>query len=538
MVSGIWTSSEFKANSQAKTFLGKEISKRSELLKQIEDALDHLHSQPEYQALQNLFFVEEACRTWLEAHPNTSSTPIKGMKTSHRRKGIERLQAQIKTKRQQLYEISDRDLHKRTLVTSKYQKSDVQLGVGPDGKDPRHMKSRAAFHQELLEKTIERARRLGHTEADFNTEQLGFLAAKATLKIDSVIDEKNRSKCKVEAMRVLCAMLGKNRTLAQQFNTAGIEVIVVPADRAMTDLPEFASLKDVDISQESGTPRTWNPTRGVGGLTVNVGGVQKMYVAVTEENLLGTNVAPTVAAIGGGCYAARYSTTSHEFAHGLHIGGALTPEQKATIARCFKARKRVRIDGPNRIIIDDATLVPSQQALNAVFAKEWADGPRRRSTPLPTPRQYYIWKGSGYVMKPNGTHATYAATHELQDCYSAFDDREYFAQLVNAYLGANGGSDPYTGRPRNNGDAWVRANESAEMVQLLDELFSAGPSAHFGKAQLEDTNVAEDQTDAVTVADYIRRRVQKAKFDKTIVGQLMPGLMAQRRSAMGYDDDE
>jgi len=489
MISGVWTSAEFRANSQAVTFLGKEISKRSGLLTAIETALDTLHAQSEESAMSNLELVEDACRNWIKEHPMVSATPTPGKKISKRLQAIEKLQRQMADKRPSLY-------------------AAAPLNIGPNGEDPRQAKSRAAFHQELLEATVARARRLGHTDDELNTEQLGYLAAKAVLKVDHVIDPQSHARCKVEAMRVLCAMLSKNRTLAQQFNTAGVEVIVVPANRVMTDLPEFASLKGVDISQDSGTPRTWDPTRGVGGLTVERDGVQKMYVAITEENLLGTQVAPEVAAVGGGCYEARYSTTSHEFAHGLHVSSAMTVEQKATITRCFEAKKRAHIHAATGVIvIDDPTLQASEVALNALFSVEWADGPRKAALTLTAAKSYFVYKSGNYVQKPEGGHLQFTTRHELKDCYSAFDEREYFAQLVNAYLGANGGTDPYTGRPRHNGQAWVRANERVEMVNLLDELFSAGTHSHFGQSQLDNTNV-DDGADETTVGDYIRAHVK------------------------------
>ncbi|MGO4757757.1 hypothetical protein AB4212_55710, partial [Streptomyces sp. 2MCAF27] len=56
------------------------------------------------------------------------------------------------------------------------------------------------------------------------------------------------------------------------------------------------------------------------------------------------------------------------------------------------------------------------------------------------------------------------------DNYSSKDEYEYFAQAVNAYLGVNTGTDPYTGRPRNNGAAWVREHEPA-LMPILRRLF-------------------------------------------------------------------
>jgi hypothetical protein len=57
------------------------------------------------------------------------------------------------------------------------------------------------------------------------------------------------------------------------------------------------------------------------------------------------------------------------------------------------------------------------------------------------------------------------------ECYAAQNDHEYFAQLSNAYLGANTGLEPTTLQPRNNGRGWVEANESDNMLALLDRIY-------------------------------------------------------------------
>ena len=531
MITDVWTSEQFRQNTKSKSIFGR----RKALLKAIEKALDEAHAKSS-QPGEGLTFVEIACNKWLQSHPDTSLTPAPGKKTSSRRKGIETLLGQIKAKRKALYGRTPQQQLEAQQILSRYETSDKVLNIGPGGVDPRLMKGRAGFHHELLEATIDRATELQHEKTELNTEQLGFLAAKSALKIDAVIDEKNKAACKTEALRILCAMLGKSRQLAMQFESTGIEVVVVPKDRPMTDLPEFASLKDVPITQEGGTPRLWNETRGVGALTVTTPtGTQKMYVAVTEENLLGTPVGPLVSAVGGGCYAKRYSTTSHEFAHGLHRSGATTAEQKATILACFKRKKSgIRIDAANsRIFVDEPSFLPTQVNLDAVFSREWADGPRRMQAPVSPNKLYWVQKGTAYVMNPLSptTHFQYSSLYTLQDCYSAFDEAEYFAQLVNAYLGANGGSDPYTGRARHNGESWVRANEPPEMVRLLDELFSSGATNHFGQARVNDTN--DDGVDEPTVADYIKMRVAGIKNKKHLQTAL-----ASRRTAMGYDEDD
>lgn len=533
MIPGIWTESEFKNNTKSSSVFGK----RKPLLKAIDSALGVAHSVLPDKHMAHVVLVERACSAWLVAHPDTSAVPTTGKKTSNRRRGIEALLAKINTFKANYkgYHISPTEQLLRSQITSQYETSTKVLNIAPGDKDPRQIKDRAAFHQELLARTAKRAKDLGHEDEDLNTEQIGYLAAHSALKLDAIIDPKKREKCRVEAMRILCAMLSKNRALALQFEASGVEVVVVPADRPMTDLPEFASLHDVAISQTGGTARVWNETRGVGGLVVDLPtGVKKVYVAVTEENLLGTGVGVAVSAVGGGCYSALYSTTSHEFAHGLHIY-SLTPQQKLTITACFNRKKKVSVDTTTSVLtITDSSVMGTQMALDTVFNAKWADGPRRMLTVSPVPKRYWVLKNGTYVMNPLAptTHFQFSSPNALQDCYSAFDEREYFAQLVNAYLGANGGSDPYTGRLRNNGALWIRTNEEPAMVQLLDELFSAGASNHFGQSTTPDTNV-DDGVDEPTVRDFIAQRVHQIKMAK-----ILNPLLAKRRLAMGYTDDE
>ncbi|MFE2397658.1 lonely Cys domain-containing protein, partial [Streptomyces sp. NPDC059425] len=139
-------------------------------------------------------------------------------------------------------------------------------------------------------------------------------------------------------------------------------------------------------------------------------------VAVGEENLLGD----TTAVPGSGLYADGYSAATHEFAHALHRHG-LTDEQRRLVTEAYH-----------------------DKVLAGGFAA-WPDGPLYDST---------------------GTRRNYSARNEF----------EYFAQLTNAYLGTNTGTDPYTGRPRNNGAKWVRRHEP-KLLPLLRELYGPDPKA-------------------------------------------------------------
>ncbi|MGW2212996.1 lonely Cys domain-containing protein, partial [Streptomyces sp. NPDC001781] len=136
--------------------------------------------------------------------------------------------------------------------------------------------------------------------------------------------------------------------------------------------------------------------------------------AVGEENLLGDSTGVP----GAGLYADGYSAATHEFAHAVHRHG-LTDDQRRLVTEAFH----------------DKVLAGSSAA--------WPDGP---------------------LYDASGTHRNYSSRNEY----------EFFAQLTNAYLGTNTGTDPYTGRPRNNGSRWVRRHEPA-LLPLLRELYGTEP---------------------------------------------------------------
>lgn len=186
----------------------------------------------------------------------------------------------------------------------------------------------------------------------------------------------------------------------------GAGLVVVPKDVSMTDVSAFHNMKGTTAGGASGAGRGWDDVRGSGG----------RRAAVTEENLLGEDTS-----IGNAThYQDGYSTTTHEFAHTIHMNGLSAPD-RAAITTSYQNKR----NDPNAV---------------------WSDGPR----------------------------------HDLQnnpvDNYASRDELEYFAQVSNAYLGTNHGTDPHTGQNRNNGPAWVRANEPA-LVPLLERLYGPDPVA-------------------------------------------------------------
>ncbi|CAL9613726.1 hypothetical protein SUDANB58_05693 [Streptomyces sp. enrichment culture] len=151
-----------------------------------------------------------------------------------------------------------------------------------------------------------------------------------------------------------------------------------------------------------------------------VRGVGTRTAAVTEENLLGER---TTVGTGTSAYPDGYSTTLHEFAHTIHLHG-LDAVDRQRITDAFRATAR------------------------AGEAGNWPDGP------------LHGYDADGRRSAPN---------------YSSRDELEFFAQLTNVYLMANGGNDPYTGLPRNNaGPEWVRTRQPA-LYPLLRRLYGEGP---------------------------------------------------------------
>ncbi|MGW2398883.1 WXG100-like domain-containing protein [Kitasatospora sp. NPDC001664] len=242
-----------------------------------------------------------------------------------------------------------------------------------------------------------------------------FARTAAQLMVDVDGGADRPASARAEATAQLTRMLQDPDTAARLL-TEGSRIVVVPKDTAMTDLAPFADLGGRTADSEAGGGRGWDDVRGAGG----------KWAAVTEENLLGerTSVGPDQH------YADGYSTTTHELAHTIHKFGIT--------------------DADRQLIRDTFDSKLDNEAIPRLFGEdgpsEWSDGARRHV---------------------DGSEA---------ENYAARDEYEYFAQVSNAYLGTNHGTDPYTGQPRNNGADWVRANEP-ELLPLLERLYGPDPSA-------------------------------------------------------------
>lgn len=278
------------------------------------------------------------------------------------------------------------------------EKLDQLLGTGPSPKPPEPPEPST---QELILQVVENAdaatiatlrkdaKFLDSSQSLMTNAQFGKLAALLILVVpDKVV---SKTAAKNEAVRILSAQLGGDKAIARRTIDKNIFVVIVPKDTLMTDLSEFSSLKGVKTFDG----REWETTRGVGGITI--GG--KVYTAITEENLLGEDCTATYKGKPvSGFYTKGYSTTSHEFAHTLHLFVLEKADQKI-ITDAYNARKAIAKTKP-----DD----PDQ----------WVDG--------------------------------------REGCYASQTEAEFFAQLSNAYLGTNTGNDPSTGDPRQNTKDWVK----------------------------------------------------------------------------------
>ena len=247
----------------------------------------------------------------------------------------------------------------------------------------------------------------------FSAKEVAQVAVRIILRVPTDVVDKGGSRD--EALRILSSQLN-DKEMALRLISSQCLVVIVPKNKLMTDLPEFASSKGTFTFDG----RPWDTTRGLGGKTT----------AITEENLTGDDIdkSPTMSRNGqsGTAYAgvqnpevycSGYSTTNHEFFHTLHKN-VMSKSDYATVKNSFNDKKSR--DGA-------ATL-------------DWADGPRL-----------------------NGSSA-------ITDNYSSTNEFEYFAQTGCAWQGTNAGTDAYTGNERNNGRGWVEKNEPKAMVDLYKRM--------------------------------------------------------------------
>ncbi|NJP75628.1 hypothetical protein HCJ99_33640, partial [Streptomyces sp. C1-2] len=143
---------------------------------------------------------------------------------------------------------------------------------------------------------------------------------------------------RTEVGRILNRML-RDPGIAENVLRSGAQVVVVPRDTRVTDLPEFAHLTDIPEHTDAGT-RTANTLRA---LTDPV----RRIVAVPEENLVGE----VTATDEHGHFPDGYSAVTHELAHLVHQWG---------------------LDDGQRALLDSRHAAKLKQGP----AVQWPDGPR------------------------------------------------------------------------------------------------------------------------------------------------------------------
>ncbi|HUJ56920.1 MAG TPA: hypothetical protein VLX92_00350 [Kofleriaceae bacterium] len=112
--------------------------------------------------------------------------------------------------------------------------------------------------------------------------------------------------------------IGKNDYAQQHMAQARVTVVIIPANVAMTDLPQFKALK----GQKTFDGRDWSTVRGSGGTQTPDG---NFSIAIAEENLV------QIKGVVSG-YPATYSIGMHEFAHSLEFKGLLPAQRDKVIA--------------------------------------------------------------------------------------------------------------------------------------------------------------------------------------------------------------
>ncbi len=335
---------------------------------------------------------------------------------------------------------------------------------------------------------------------------------------DSVVEGE---KARTVALGHLAVMF-KDKVIARNLLDKNTVIVVIPKNKKMTELPQFASL----AGKKTFDGRNWEDVRGSGGMALN----GKIYVAVTEENTLGTDGTGDVSGTQW-CYASGYSTTTHETAHVIDIHG-LTAEDRKTVDDLYKAKKDKQkagevvewIDGFDydkpgtpkadaQAAFDEWNTVLPGKLTTAGMAEEsdrtntiaWAKylmvdgGTYAANAYTAWLRQVGLISATAdKIFKKDGTtvFASINATSKKvvyggkQTCYASSHRLEYFAQSANAFFTTNVGNEPYVyslwnaaGEPekgkRRNGKSEV-ARIEPELKTLFDRIF--------GSKDIDDAN--------------------------------------------------
>lgn len=140
----------------------------------------------------------------------------------------------------------------------------------------------------------------------------------------TIIGNGSSEKAVDECASFVTTLIGKNKYAQKKMKDDKVTLVIIPHDKKMTDLPQFAALKGTTTFDG----RLWDNVRGSGGIRAPDG---SFAIGVPEENL--TVIAGAVDGYGPG-----YSVGMHEFTHALQSEG-LTDAQKTKITQLYAARK-------------------------------------------------------------------------------------------------------------------------------------------------------------------------------------------------------
>ena len=248
-----------------------------------------------------------------------------------------------------------------------------------------------------------------------------------------------------EALRLLTAQL-QDRETALRMITKPLQVVIVPRGKKMTELDEFKSLLEADDRRRQGQ-HLRRPAVGARA--------RRRHRRGRRQDLRGDH---------GGEPARRRPRRRAPAAPGLHH-------------RLLDHHPRVR----PRAAHQRAERGPEEADLQALRRQARGDGHEghdhaaqrlaRRAAREPDRAGRLVGGRTGRTTSGWRRSSRTRTRTACYENYSSQNDMEYFAQLSNAYLGTNLGTDPTTGQARNNGRAWIAANEDKEMLDLLDKLY-------------------------------------------------------------------
>ncbi|WP_406323961.1 hypothetical protein [Streptomyces niveus] len=295
-----------------------------------------------------------------------------------------------------------------------------------------------------------------------------------------------------EAEALVAGMLADPQ-VAVALLTGGRRMVVVPRDRPLTSLPEFAALH----GRSTTDGRSLDGERGLyfAGHLVGVG----------EENLLGeTTVVPDADLQADG-----YSAARHEWAHAIE--SVLSPEDRQWITDVYEEKKKAEAEARAKARAEvrakaeaearaqaqaqtemKATAQTKVEAKARAQAKARARAEARAEARAQTEMKAAArTKVEAKAEAKARAQAEGKARAEVEAAvrsvvqwpdgpganYSSSNAHEYFAQLTNVYLGANTGRDADTHGRRNNGSDWVEQH-APELLPLLHRLYGSGRPSH------------------------------------------------------------